>query len=152
MLAITKLSAETQEFLNFITSTNRCRLQLSSIVIGKALASTLNLPGSPVEDISSFYRMNMLINVQQKISELNELTIIDIDTVLDYVYKFYMTRYYAAYPPKTIFCPCADTAILSFLGASYALDQNSMELIKAVPLEVTKLYNGFVRFFDEVNL
>lgn len=114
MLTITKLSAETQEFLNFITSSNKCRTQLASIVIGKALASILSLPPTPVEDISNFYRVNLLINVQSRVSDLNELSVLDIDSVLDYVNKFYITRYYAAYPPKTIFCPSKDTAILDF--------------------------------------
>lgn len=149
MLTITKLSAETQEFLNFIISGNRSRSQLASIVIGKALASTLNLPSTPVDDIAEFYRLNIFIGLQTKVSDLNELSVIDVDAVLDYTARFYTTRYFAAYPKKTIFCPSQDTAVLDFLGASYSLDQASMELIKASPLEVTKLYNGFVQFFDE---
>jgi hypothetical protein len=149
MLTITKLSAETQEFLNFIISGNRSRSQLASIVIGKALASTLNLPATPVDDIAEFYRLNVFIGLQTKVSDLNELSVIDVDAVLDYTARFYTTRYFAAYPKKTIFCPSQETAVLDFLGASYSLDQASMELIKASPLEVTKLYNGFVQFFDE---
>lgn len=149
MLNITKLSAETQEFLNFITSGNRSRSQLTSLVIGKALASSLNLPSAPVDDIADFYRLNIFIGLQSKVSGLNELSVIDVDTVLDYTARFYTTRYFAAYPKKTIFCPSQETAVLDFLGASYALDQNSMELVKSAPLEVTKLYNGFVKFFDE---
>lgn len=149
MLTITKLSAETQEFLNFITSGNRSRSQLTSLVIGKALASSLNLPSAPVDDIADFYRLNIFIGLQSKVSGLNELSVIDVDAVLDYTARFYTTRYFAAYPKKTIFCPSQETAVLDFLGASYALDQNSMELVKSAPLEVTKLYNGFVKFFDE---
>lgn len=149
MLNITKLSAETQEFLNFITSGNRSRSQLTSLVIGKALASSLNLPSAPVDDIADFYRLNIFIGLQSKVSGLNELSVIDVDAVLDYTARFYTTRYFAAYPKKTIFCPSQETAVLDFLGASYALDQNSMELVKSAPLEVTKLYNGFVKFFDE---
>lgn len=149
MLNITKLSAETQEFLNFITSGNRSRSQLTSLVIGKALASSLNLPSAPVDDIADFYRVNIFIGLQSKVSGLNELSVIDVDAVLDYTARFYTTRYFAAYPKKTIFCPSQETAVLDFLGASYALDQNSMELVKSAPLEVTKLYNGFVKFFDE---
>lgn len=149
MLNITKLSAETQEFLNFITSGNRSRSQLTSLVIGKALASSLNLPSAPVDDIADFYRVNIFIGLQSKVSGLNELSVIDVDAVLDYTARFYTTRYFSAYPKKTIFCPSQETAVLDFLGVSYALDQNSMELVKSAPLEVTKLYNGFVKFFDE---
>lgn len=149
MLTITKLSAETQDFLNFITSGSRSRSKLTSIVIAKALASSLNLPSAPVDDVAAFYRLNVLIGLQSKVSDLNELSVIDVDAVLDYTARFYTTRYYAAYPQPTIFCPSQETAILDFLGASYALDQTSMELIKSAPLEVTKLYNGFVKFFAE---
>ena len=151
MLTITKLSAETQEFLNFILSGNRSRSQLASIVIGKALADAQALPSAPVDDIADFYRLNVFIGLQSKVSDLNELSVIDVDSVLDYTARFYTTRYFAAYPKKTIFCPSQETAILDFMGTSYALDQSSMELIKAAPLEVTKLYNGFVKFFDEAS-
>lgn len=150
MLTVTKLSADTQEFLNFLLSGNRSRSQLTSIIIGKALADVQALPSTPVDDIADFYRLNVYIGLQSKISDLNELSVIDVDAVIDYTARFYTTRYFAAYPKKTIFCPSQETAILDFLGVSFALDQSSMELIKSAPLEVTKLYNGFVKFFNEV--
>lgn len=151
MFAITKLSPETQEFLNYVASGSRNRSRLTSIAIGRALANTLNLPSCVVEDLQAFYRTNLLINVQSQVSDLNELSLIDVDTVLDYTYRFYAFRYEIAYPKRRMFCQKPETAVIDFLGANFALDEATMEMIAAAPVDVTKLYNSFVQFFQELN-
>lgn len=151
MFAITKLSPETQEFLNYIASGNRNRSRLTSIVIGRALANTLNLPSCAVEDLQAFYRTNVLIGVQSRVSELNELTLIDVDAVLDFTYRFFVFRYYAAYPKRTMFCHKPETAVSDFLGASFVLDEGTLAEIQAAPVDVTKLFNSFVQFFEELS-
>lgn len=151
MLAITKLSADTQGFLNYVASGSRNRSLLTSIAIARALANTLSLPSAPVEDLRNFYRTTLLINIQEKISDLNELALIDCDAILDYTSRFYSFRYNAAYPAATIFCAKPETAVSDFLGASMVLDETTLELIKSAPVDLTRLTNGFILFFTEIN-
>lgn len=150
MYTISKLCPDTQQFLNYLSSGERTRARLTSIAIGKALSITMSLPSAPVENIQQFYKASVLIELNTKLSCLNELAVIDFETALDYAYRFYVVRYYAAYPKRTVFCNSKDTVLQDFLGASIALDQASAELLTTSPVELSKLHNGLVLFFEEI--
>lgn len=150
MYAISKLSTDSQRFVNFLASGDRSRSLLTSIAIGKALAKTVSLPTAEVDNLEQFYKSVVLIDLQTKLSTLNELAVVDVNTALDYTYRFYAVRYYSAFPKRTVFCPRNETALADFMGLSLALDPKATETISAQPMELTNLHNGFVQFFEEI--
>ena len=151
MLQVTKLSADTRTFLNGLASGGRSRNLMTSIALGRALANTLSMPSSPVEDLRSFYRTTLQLGVQEKVSDINELIVVDCDAVLDYTYRFYAFRYGAAYPSGKIFCNLQETIVSDFLGAGMVLDQASLDAIKAFPVQLTSVVNGFIQCFQELS-
>lgn len=150
MYSITCLKPETQEFLNYLTIGQRPRSLIASIAIAKALSNTLAVPSGQVDNLEMYFRTTCLIDVQAKLSNLNELVLVDAVNIIEYVKKFYMARYLTLNPPRTVCCLKSDTAVEDFLGLSVALDFASLEVVKEAPLEATKIHNGAVYFFEEI--
>jgi hypothetical protein len=148
---VAKLSADTQKFVSTLATGDRSRSLVTTLAIAKALASELNLPSSRVESLEQIYRTTCQIVVEQKAAVLNELAAIDYRSVLDYVYRFYSTRYNIVFPRDSVYCCAPETAVEDFLGVSFALDKSAIDAIRSNPIELTRVHNECVKFFKEIS-
>lgn len=149
MYSISKLSSSSQSFLSYISVGGMARSLHASIAIAKALSIYTVLPSSKVDSIERHYTTMESIKIRTLLSALNELVPVDIDAILSYVPKFYMLRYTAMYPTRNIYCTKPDTAVEDMFGITYALDVTTLETIRHYCVDISKIYNGAVVFFDE---
>lgn len=150
MFQLSNLGADAQRFVSYLAYGDRTRSLLSSLAIAKTLSNTANLPSSPVEDIEAFYKANIVLPLQTKLSALNELVLVNCDVILDYARRFYMVRYKNAFPGSKIYCMSSDTALEDFMGMTIALDKNAIEVIRDNPVEMTKLHNSLTDLLAEM--
>ena len=150
MFTASKLSVGSQDFINFLSNGERPSLPVTSLAIAKVLANFAAMPSGEVEDPMLFFKTSSLIDIQSKLSILNELVMIDFNTVLEYTYKFFAIRYFALYPKKQLFCLRPESATEDLLGASHVLEGKVFEIVKENPLLLTKIHNGIVNFYDDV--
>jgi hypothetical protein len=147
---IQSLSARVQDDYNSIASSGNSRSPIMSIVIAKILADQENLPSSGVEDIRSYYNTTISIPVTQRLSKLNELLQLDIDTIQDNIYKFYCLRYSFMNPAKAVYCINSETVIEDFFGISTYLGQATLDILKKNPMLVTELYKRTSNLLNEI--
>ena len=150
MYAITKLSQESQAFLNHLSMSGKAQSLHSSIAIAKALSNSLPVPSSEVDNIEMHYRSTHLLSVQKQLSDLNELIVVDTATILLYTQRFYQLRYQQVVPNKTICCLKSETAVQDFFGLTSFIDEATLAAIAVKPMEITKIHNGAVVFFCEI--
>jgi hypothetical protein len=149
MFNTAKLCTETQEFMTWLGLGERPRSLLATLAIAKALADMATLPSGPVESPEQFYATTSLHPNQLNLNLLNELVVVDIDAIMEYIERFYKTRYNILFPSERIFCSRPETALQDFMGISTALDQNAVDAITSNSLDATRLYNGIRIFFKE---
>lgn len=150
MYQLSNLCNDAQRFVSYLAYGDRTRSLLTSLAIGKTLANTANLPSAPIEDIESFYKASIQIPLRTRLSALNELVVIDCDTVLDYARRFYLVRYHTAFPSRKVYCMVPETALEDFMGLTLALAPEAVQAIKANPVELTKLHNSLTDLFEEL--
>jgi predicted RNA binding protein with dsRBD fold (UPF0201 family) len=150
MYNVTMLSADSQEFITYLSNGIRPRSPHTSIAVAKAVSSRLPMPASKMENLSEYYNMSCLMEVRRLLSQLNEMVPLDTDTVLDYVRKFFMVRYYAIQPKENILCLKKESALQDFFGLSIAMDQHSIDVISENPVEITKIHNKTMQLFNEL--
>lgn len=126
---LTKLSQQSQMYLGGIISNQTSRSKAISLVIARILASDLQLP-EECADCGMFYNTQHRITVEQKLNRLNNLVILDVQTVLDYTKKFYQFRYESMYPSAHLLTVCKDTAILDFFKISKIFDCETLKVIQ----------------------
>lgn len=151
MYNILTLSKEAQEFLNFIASSNRASSAAVSIAAAKALSSCISLPTSIITDLEAHIRNNVNIPLTAKLSKLNEIAIIDAKSIIDMAENFYKARYYAAFPARTIYVRTKESAVEDFFGIGMAVSMEIIETIQNNSIEMSKLHNGFVQLFEELD-
>ena len=148
---ISNLTPAGQEFMNYLSSGKRTRERLTSLVLGRAIAETLQIPGGLVESVTQHYKVSSLITATSIVSGINELAVIDTDSVLEFVEKFFTYRYSVYHRTVPIVALVPDTAVEDFFGVSIFISKEDIALLKANPIEATKLYGLAVRFLADVN-
>lgn len=151
MYNILNFTKESQEFLNFIATSNRATSASISVAAAKALSGCISLPTSNVVDLDAHIRNNVNIPLQSKLSKLNEIALIDVKTIIDLAENFYKARYYAAFPPRTIYVRSKETALMDFFNIGMSVSIEVSETIQNASLEMSKLHNGFVQLFEELD-
>ena len=149
MMIVGSLSPESQKFISYLSNGMRPRSVLANVAIAKALADTCQIPSAPVEDVDNFYNVNLKIGVATNLNALNELVVVNAETILDDVLKFYKVRYYTTFPKKTQLCVNPDTVVADFFGISRSISPAYLEAIKQNPVELCVIYNGTRSFLDE---
>ena len=163
------LDAESTSFINFLAGPRASKLS-ALIAIAKALSDSLALPsgqlqidmvGIPLDPakklneeqqtIRRFFRSNHEIALKEKLSSLNEVVVLDCEKIIDYVVRLYTARYYMVYPTGMIFCIKPETAVLDFFGLGIYLGAEEVKAISENGLELTRVYNGAVKFFARMS-
>lgn len=150
MFNTAKLCSETQEFMTWLGVGERPRSLLASLAIAKALADVATLPSGPVESPEQFYTTTSMNPILSKLNLLNELALVDVDTIQEYILRFYKTRYNIVFPPERVFCVKPDSVLEDFMGISTAMDPAAVAAIQGNGTDLTRLYNGIRIFFIEV--
>lgn len=151
MSAITRLDKDGQAIIVNLSNGGKSRSLLVSIAIGKAIASSLSMPSSGVADVEQLYKTMHLINVQNTLSEINEMVVLDTDAILSYVSKFFAVRYAMLSPSMTVFCMNSETALEDFMGISQVMDQATIAAIREKPVELTAVHNGIVKLLAQLS-
>lgn len=144
------IDKETQEFVFYMNASNRSQSLLASITLGRVIANSLPMVCGELDNFEIYYRTTWQLEVTSRLSAVNEILLIDVGTVQEYVFKFYKLRYVMMYPQKTVFCPSPETALVDFIGISRQLDKSTVDAIVANPTETMKLTNGFVKLVDQL--
>lgn len=146
-----KLSSGQQDELSYLNANGRNKSYLTSIAVGRILANRLPLPSSMVENFEHFYRTTYQIEVTRNISKINEILLLDVETVQTYVLKFFKLRYVLMNPANNVYCVNPETALQDFLGISQQLDSVTVQEIKSSPKELMKI-NNFINSIVQVIL
>lgn len=151
MYSISKLKKESQDFIASLSTGNKSRSVVTSIALGKVIADRMLLPSGEVENIAEYYRTSSTADFNTLLSCVNELVIVDITAVTDYTAKFYMNRYYNAYPaPVTIALKC-ETAVTDFFSIGRSFDKTTLDVIQEHHVCLTDLVSKFKLLIQELN-
>ena len=134
-------SAEGQQFLSFLSNGIRPRALHTSIAIAKAIADSLILPTSQVEDPDGLFRTMCSIDANSKLSPINELVPLDIETIISYIPKFWKVRYYTMFPRYPIECWDNDASLIKLFGLGYAIDLETVKVIRDNFVDLANTYN-----------
>jgi hypothetical protein len=148
---ITKLSSTSSNFLGQISVSGKSRNIQTSIALGRVLADSLSLPSTPVDSITTLYNNQFRINIEQIISNINEICLLDVKQVLDFTLKFYTYRYNICNPDKVILAFNKDTAIEDFFKISKVFDNETIKVICENPIAITDLVNKFNIVIEEIS-
>lgn len=152
MFAITKLTPTTQSYVTAL-SVSEARSKVTSIALARALTRCLDLPTGAIgnaADIMSFYTTHGLEDVKSKLAGINELVMVNIDEVLTYCEKFYLTRYYLAFPVASVLAFRKDFTTEDFFGINKQFDDETLNLIRCCGADVAVRYNRFSTILDEL--
>ena len=69
------------------------RPTITNYVVANALGHIFSLPSSAVENPYKFFRDTHLINLHQKLSEVNEQVVVDVDEIESLILKIWIMRY-----------------------------------------------------------
>lgn len=150
MFSITKLSTDSQQFVSELSTSMKSRSKEASLAIARVLSDKALMPSSPVEDIVTFYRTNCQLDMEAKVSEINELMVIDTKQVLDYCQKFFMLRYSFMAPKDAIFAFNSETAVEDFFGISRQFDRETIDCLKKCPQDMMRYITRFSSIHNEL--
>lgn len=154
MFSLSKLTGRQLELVNYLATANRSRKLSTSIAIGKAIADLALMPSGPLASDEfnpasprDFFRTTNELNARNNLSLVNEVVVIDIESIINYTYSFYAARYNALYPTNAIYKMIPELAILDLLGVSKSIDTATVEEIKSNPVDIMRIYNGVKELF-----
>lgn len=148
---LTKLSQQSQLYIGFISSNMRSRSKAISLAVARIVASNLALPNENV-DIVQFYNLQHRMEVECLINRLNRLVILDVESTLDYVKKFYQFRYESMYPSQHVLAISKEFAIVDFFKISKIFDEATLNVIKNDPVIITEANLRFTQILSELLL
>lgn len=149
MLAI-KLSTKSLDFLNELTISGKSRNIQTSLAMAYALAYNLELPSSKVDDITTYYKSFLELPINSQLNTINEVCVLDKQTIKDYVLNFFMLRYYTTQPSPQVMLLVKETAVLDLFKITSYIDEVALESVTADPLMFSKLVNNFVSIKKEL--
>lgn len=149
MFQITKLSPASANFLAQLSLSGKSRSTQASIALGRVLADSLSIPSTPVDSIVTIYNTQYRLQVEEIISSINEICLLDVKQVLDFTLKFYTYRYNICNPEKIILAFNKETAIVDFFKISKVIDNESIKVICEDPIGMTDLVNKLSLVLEE---
>ena len=150
MYALTKLSKDSQDFITNLTINNQSRSLVATLALARCLAYKAELPSSPIDDVESYYRSNCQITDTTMISKINELSILDIDSVIQYAKKFFMFRYSVVHDDCYAVALNKEYAIADYFKISKSIDRVAIDTICEQHIKVTQYTNSFYKLISEL--
>jgi hypothetical protein len=123
----------------FISACNRYNLndrnKLAALTIGNALAYSLALPTSPVDNPGTFFVNSHNKTINETLSGVNESVVIPVDFVKEFVRKVWLARYNICFKPTSSEATELLTCILSCSNSVYG-----GELLSSLKENQTAIY------------
>lgn len=148
MFAITHLSSESKDFLQSIGLSNTILVEAA---VAKAIANRLQLPSAPVTDTGDFYVSTVLVQAREFVSQINELRVFDLQSLLNQVRTFWLCRYNILFPKSKIYLIAGCDADEHFFGFAPFLTKDLDTALNENVVMTIKLLNGFTQVFEELN-
>lgn len=76
------------------------RAKAIEVCVAEMIASCLEIPTSPVAELQSYFFAHGKVKALEKLSEVNEHVVIDIDRACDLVYRIWKLRYCMVHRPN----------------------------------------------------
>lgn len=167
MPSVLQLSESSREFISYLTYGNRAKQPAVAIGIAKVLSDNAELPSvqsirpianvnlgiiqptSVKENIEFYFKTKIEVDVALKLNVINEMVVIDITAIKDYLRMFYIARVNTIYPPDCIFLNDRETAILEFFQVSRFVNKEVLHEIVDSYAVITKVYNGTTKLLAE---
>ena len=89
----------------------------------------ITLPTSPVEDPAAYFRTHCKIMCMERLAEINEHLVFNLDTACDLVFNLWQIRYRLVYRPDL---PSVDR-LVKLASASGLIDQKHAEVCQRYP-------------------
>ena len=115
-------SKDVQDHILYFTNEGRGKAVVSTVAIGRAIANRLSMPSGEVENIDNYFRAFLEIDTLRQVSRLNEMFLVEVQEVMEFVAKFYKLRYAVLFPRKNVYCTNSVTALQDFIGISQYRD------------------------------
>lgn len=142
-------SKDAQDHILYFTNEGRGKAVVSTVAIGRAIANRLSMPSGEVENIDNYFRTFLQIDTLRQVSRLNEMFLVEVQEVMEFVAKFYKLRYAVLFPRKNVYCTNSVTALQDFIGISQYLDQATVELIQKNPTELMRVNNALQAIMND---
>lgn len=139
MYAIYKLCPANQDFIKSLGNDTK----QTAFALAKAICDSFHIPSSPLDDPITYYKEHLFGAIKNKLSFINEMTVIDIDLVNDMTQVFWNIRYATVYPSEKLFLPMPGAGISPFFGYQTKLAASDYEYIEKNIVSIVKLLNGF---------
>ena len=149
-MSITKLSRESQNFINKI-SLEGSRSTIVSLAIARVLANGIPLPSTKVDNLNLYFNNSARLEIEQFIYKINELVLIDTKSILNSIIAFYSFRYYNLFPDNTVIAINPTTGIVDYFGISKFFSDEVIEFIKNESSKLTVYNNDFMRLKKELS-
>ena len=109
--------------LHVSDATLRSRTLAAAVAV--AVASTLALPTTEVDNIAAHYANTEQVAVARKVAEFNENVVFDVSVATDLVRALWMVRYHAAHPSAKPMFGSDCTFFEIFCGAHRYIDEDT---------------------------
>lgn len=133
-------STDAQELTKVVSENGRNKEVVISAAIAAAIANTVQLPSSEIENFNIWYRSMCQFDVMTLISRVNEVVLIDTEMTHECVKSFLGVRIAAAFPPKAIVCSRQD-ALCRLFGITTNISPAVQEAITANGFAFSLVYN-----------
>ena len=135
------LSPVAKDLIGAINVEGKSRWIVTSAAIAKCLADRVAIPTVAVENIETYYRTVVEMEVLKHLSALNEHIVLEVDTIKELAKRFFFFRYSVAVPEPKVFCLNESRALSDFFTFGRYIDQETLTEISKFPKHLTKVYN-----------
>ncbi len=152
MSLLLNLDKDAQAFILGLSNANLGRNKLTSIALARSLAYKLPIleSGYNGENASATFKLEHRIKVEQQLSAINELVVIDIPAVLALAESFYCYSDCVAKGESVVILTNKETAVLDFFKITKFFPNDVIEVISEDPAQLSKMCNSFASILKQL--
>lgn len=131
LLKISRAVDPKNELMSYLANSFRATEHITSIGIGRAIGYShpITLAKSESETYAGYFRSKYLISAREKVSELNEVILVDHEAIIRYAQKFYAIRCENAHSDGSLANDFLDP-IARLTNVSVHLSQDDIAIIR----------------------
>lgn len=148
MYSFANLNNQNKDFINRVAFL--FKPEIRNIGLANAIAIGLVLPTSEVENPDEFYIDNCFTKAREDISIINEITVVDVETVLNLIKLFWKIRYNVLYQRERIYVNSQQTNAMDFFGLGMILPLNIYQVLADNSSACITASNGYTSIMKDV--
>ena len=126
-----KIPSYAYPFLQNLVTSGKVRAKVTSMAIGYAIASKLELPAEPSEVLQSFYAGTLKLRTLDLLNDINNLVPINSESIDDYTYRFYHLRHDQTFSIRDdAHLPEKGESILSMWGFNKFFNEEEIQILE----------------------